>query len=195
MSNVPFSQRLGAFKQRFQQVLGNRGSGYDELAQLEQPLVGDDSHYGAGDDYEQSHGVSRPGQYSNYSGIGDGGGASAGSALPGHVAQTIPSQVGPNVNGHDSLWSALPSILTSYQLKLLLQGDELQLLAGLASDAAGLLWELAAMHDTGEAATDMLTKSEQLQVHSTCQVSLKFHWSCGSLHQKAITVHILHALF
>lgn len=45
-----------------------------------------------------------------------------------------------------------------------MQGDELQLLAGLASDAAGLLWELAAMHDTGDAATDMLTKSEQLQV-------------------------------
>lgn len=95
MSNVPFSQRLGAFKQRFQQVLGNRGSGYDELAQLEQPLVGDDSHYGAGDDYEQSHGVSRPGQYSNYSGIGGADGASAGSGLPGHVAQTIPSQVEP----------------------------------------------------------------------------------------------------
>ena len=94
MSNVPFSQRLGAFKQRFQQVLGNRGSGYDELAQLEQPLVGDDSSYGAGDNYEQSHGVSRPGQYSNYTGIGGGSGGLAGSALPGHVAQTIPSQVG-----------------------------------------------------------------------------------------------------
>ena len=49
-------------------------------------------------------------------------------------------------------------------LAVLIQGDELQLLAGLASDAAGLLWELAAMHDTGDAATDMLTKSEQLQV-------------------------------
>ncbi len=49
-------------------------------------------------------------------------------------------------------------------LAFLIQGDELQLLAGLASDAAGLLWELAAMHDTGDAATDMLTKSEQLQV-------------------------------
>ncbi|KAA6424471.1 MAG: hypothetical protein FRX49_05683 [Trebouxia sp. A1-2] len=128
MSNVPFSQRLGAFKQRFQQVLGNRGSGYDELAQLEQPLVGDDSSYGGGDDYQRSHGVSAPGQYSGFgSGMGGGtGGMSAGSALPSH-------------------------------------GDELQLLAGLASDAAGLLWELAAMHDTGDAATDMLTKSEQLQ--------------------------------
>ncbi|KAL0036611.1 hypothetical protein WJX79_002582 [Trebouxia sp. C0005] len=136
MSNVPFSQRLGAFKQRFQQVLGNRGSGYDELAQLEQPLVGDDSSYGGGDDYQRSHGVSAPGQYSGFgSGMGGGtGGMSAGSALPSHVNQTIPSQ-----------------------------GDELQLLAGLASDAAGLLWELAAMHDTGDAATDMLTKSEQLQ--------------------------------
>lgn len=57
------------------------------------------------------------------------------------------------------------------QPALLLQGDELQLLAGLASDAAGLLWELAAMHDTGEAATDMLTKSEQLQVQNTCKTA------------------------
>ena len=95
MSNLPFSQRLGAFKQRFQQVLGNRGSGYDELAQLEQPLVGDDSSYGGGDDYERSHGVSAPGQYSSFgSGMGGrGGGMSAGSALPSHVNQTIPSQV------------------------------------------------------------------------------------------------------
>lgn len=93
MSNVPFTQRLGAFKQRFQQVLGNRGSGYDELAQLEQPLVADDSNYGAGDNYERSHGVTRPPQYSNYSGMGGGGGAAA--SLPAHVAQTIPSQVGP----------------------------------------------------------------------------------------------------
>lgn len=56
--------------------------------------------------------------------------------------------------------------LVSSQLfpAFLLQGDELQMLAGLASDAAGLLWELAAMHDTGDAATDMLAKSEQLQV-------------------------------
>lgn len=97
MSNIPFTQRLGAFKQRFQQVLGNRGSGYDELAQLEQPLVGDDSNYGAGDNYERSHGVSRPPQYSNYSGMG-GGGAHSAASQPGHaaqIAQTIPSQVGP----------------------------------------------------------------------------------------------------
>ncbi len=94
MSNLPFSQRLGAFKQRFQQVLGNRGSGYDELAQLEQPLVGDDSSYGGGEDYQRSHGVSAPGQYSGFgSGMAGGGGASANSALPGHVTQTIPSQV------------------------------------------------------------------------------------------------------
>lgn len=94
MSNVPFTQRLGAFKQRFQQVLGNRGSGYDELAQLEQPLVGDDTNYGGGDNYEQSHGVSRPAHYSGYSGMGGGGGAPAASALTSQVAQTIPSQVG-----------------------------------------------------------------------------------------------------
>ena len=78
-----------------QQVLGNRGSGYDELAQLEQPLVGDDSSYGGGDDYQRSHGVQAPGQYSDFGG-GGGGGAGfnpANSALPGHVTQTIPSQV------------------------------------------------------------------------------------------------------
>ena len=56
------------------------------------------------------------------------------------------------------------AIQSNLLLAVLIQGDELQLLAGLASDAAGLLWELAAMHDTGDAATDMLTKSEQLQV-------------------------------
>ncbi len=76
-------------------MLGNRGSGYDELAQLEQPLVGDDSSYGGGDDYQRSHGVSAPGQYSGFgSAMGGGtGGMSAGSALPSHVNQTIPSQV------------------------------------------------------------------------------------------------------
>lgn len=70
----------------------------------------------------------------------------------------------------------------------MLQGDELQLLAGLASDAAGLLWELAAMHDTGEAATDMLAKSEQLQVDNGLQrwqdVSA---WMCSFR-----AVHVLH---
>lgn len=38
------------------------------------------------------------------------------------------------------------------------------MLAGLANDAAGLLFELAAMQDSGDAAKEMLTKSEQLQV-------------------------------
>jgi hypothetical protein len=43
------------------------------------------------------------------------------------------------------------------------QSDELQLLAGLAQDAAGILWELAAMHETGDTATEMVSKSKQLQ--------------------------------
>ena len=93
-SSLPFSQRLGAFKQRFQQVLGGRGSGYDELTQLEQPLVGDDNAgYGGNDDYQQSHGVSRPYAPADASfGYGPGVGGAA-SGLPGQVAQTIPSQV------------------------------------------------------------------------------------------------------
>ena len=113
MSNVPFTQRLGAFKQRFQQVLGNRGTGYDELAQLEQPLVGDDTNYGGGDNYEQSHGVSRPAQYSGYSGMGGGGGAPPSSALTSQVAQTIPSQVGPVVSPLQALH---PEILCMLRL-------------------------------------------------------------------------------
>lgn len=126
MSNVPFTQRLGAFKQRFQQVLGNRGSGYDELAQLEQPLVGDDTHYGAGDNYEQSHGVSRPAQYSGYSGMGGEGGAPAGSALTSQVAQTIPSQVGPFYPLHPAAnVSFLYTVHAVTVLKIMLQNIQL----------------------------------------------------------------------
>ena len=72
-----------------------------------------------------------------------------------------------SINLVSSFDSAAFGIILSMQNKFLMccvQGDELQLLAGLASDAAGLLWELAAMHDTGDAAKDMLAKSEQLQV-------------------------------
>lgn len=63
-----------------------------------------------------------------------------------------------------ALATQLPSTEPSKLTDPTLQADELQLLSGLAQDAAGLLWELAAMHDTGEASSDMLAKSEQLQV-------------------------------
>ena len=72
-------------------------------------------------------------------------------------------------------WPGKGLPLPTHLSPLLLQGDELQLLAGLASDAAGLLWELAAMHDTGDAATDMLTKSEQLQV---CHSAMDPYQAC-----------------
>ena len=94
-SSLPFTQRLGAFKQRFQQVIGGRGSGYDELTQLEQPLVGDDNAgYGGNDDYSRSHGVSRPYAPADAS-FGYGGGATGGAAsgLSAQTAQTIPNQV------------------------------------------------------------------------------------------------------
>lgn len=94
-STQPFTQRLGAFKQRFQQVLGGRGSGYDELTQLEQPLVGDDnSGYGNNDDYSRSHGVSRPYAPADASSGYGGGAGGAASGLSAQTAQTIPSQVG-----------------------------------------------------------------------------------------------------
>lgn len=94
-SNVPFTQRLGAFKQRFQQVIGGRGSGYDELTQLEQPLVGDDNAgYGDNDNYSRSHGVSRPYAPADAN-FGSAAGAYGGpaSGLSAQTAQTIPSQV------------------------------------------------------------------------------------------------------
>ena len=90
-SNVPFTQRLGPLKQRFHQDNG----GYDELTQLEQPLVGDDNAgYGESDDYSRSHGVSRPYAPANAN-FGSAAGAYGGpaSGLSAQTAQTIPSQV------------------------------------------------------------------------------------------------------
>ena len=46
------------------------------------------------------------------------------------------------------------------------QADELRALAGLARDAAEILFEMAALQDESEAAQDMLEKSQQLQVLS-----------------------------
>ncbi len=44
------------------------------------------------------------------------------------------------------------------------QADELRALAGLARDAAEILFEMAALQDESEAAQDMLEKSQQLEV-------------------------------
>lgn len=60
----PLSARLAAFRQNFKQILGNKRQGYDELSQLEQPLVGGGSdvrsepHHDA--DYAAQHGVPPP---------------------------------------------------------------------------------------------------------------------------------------
>ena len=64
----------------------------------------------------------------------------------------------------------------------------MQLLAGLAADAAGLLWELAAMQDTGDAATDMMAKSEQLQV---CRVSMSWtvQWYSVIFNKQGFQIH------
>ena len=48
--------------------------------------------------------------------------------------------------------------------QLLSQADELRALAGLAREAAEILFEMAALQDESEAAHDMLEKSQQLQV-------------------------------
>ena len=44
------------------------------------------------------------------------------------------------------------------------QGDELRQLAALGREAAEILWEMAAMQDSGDAAKEMLDKTAQLQV-------------------------------
>ena len=44
------------------------------------------------------------------------------------------------------------------------QGEDLRQLAALGREAAEILWEMAAMQDTGDAAKEMLDKSAQLQV-------------------------------
>lgn len=45
-----------------------------------------------------------------------------------------------------------------------LQVQELRECGDLAKEAAEILWEMAAMGDTGDAAAEMLGKSQQLQV-------------------------------
>ena len=71
-----------------------------------------------------------------------------------------------------------------------LQADELRALTELAQEAGGILWEMAAMQDTGEAAAEMLSKSEQLQVSlsDACATPAGFGqqwvWTCSSSRQK-----------
>ena len=43
------------------------------------------------------------------------------------------------------------------------QADELRALSGLAAEAAEILFEMAALHDSSEVAHDMLDKAAQLQ--------------------------------
>jgi hypothetical protein len=94
MSGRPLSERLANFRQNFKQILGNKRQGYDELSQLEQPLVGGSSdapqHHtsyetGGDDAYLAQHGVPRPGSRPRppHQPMG---------AIP--QSQAIPSQVG-----------------------------------------------------------------------------------------------------
>ena len=63
MSNA-FQQRLGAFRSKFQQVLGGRSSQYEELSTLEAPLVGNENSHVPGDsDQVDSYGAPRPEGY------------------------------------------------------------------------------------------------------------------------------------
>lgn len=47
--------------------------------------------------------------------------------------------------------------------RLCAQADELRALSGLAAEAAEILFEMAALHDSSEVARDMLDKAAQLQ--------------------------------
>ena len=56
----------------------------------------------------------------------------------------------------------------------LLQAEELRELSVLARDAAEILWEMAAMGETGAAVYDMRSKAEQLQVHTRFPANTPF---------------------
>ncbi|KAK9811420.1 hypothetical protein WJX72_003696 [[Myrmecia] bisecta] len=141
-----FSSRLARFRSNFKQVF-QRHQGYDELGQLEQPLVGTEP---AGDSYAQQHGVLRPGQTS-----------AAESYNP-----PVSSSAYADAHGVPPPGSAAgqPAAVPS-------QADELRQLTELAQEAGAILWEMAAMQDTGDAATDMVSKSEQLQAQLRGMIS------------------------
>lgn len=82
----PLSARLAAFRQNFKQILGSRRQGYDELSQLEQPLVGGGSDVHSAPqhdaDYARNHGVPPPGSRSQPA-----------YGPPTVLSPTVPSQV------------------------------------------------------------------------------------------------------
>jgi hypothetical protein len=107
--------------------------GYDELSALERPLVGahDD------EDYEQEHGVPRPGaEGAVYRPPGGAAGEAAVAASGGSFTAAVPSQV-----------------------------DELREVSVLSKDAAEILWEMVLLADPAiaEDVADMRAKAEQLQ--------------------------------
>ena len=57
-----------------------------------------------------------------------------------------------------------------------MQGDELRGLAGLARDAAEILFEMAALRDESEAAQDMLEKVQQLEVRYAFSSTSVSNW-------------------
>ena len=64
MSGAAFSSRLQQFRQKFKEIVTPKRYGYDELAQLEQPLVSSSGEAGTlqgNDSYTAAHGVPRPG--------------------------------------------------------------------------------------------------------------------------------------
>lgn len=127
------NKRLAAFRQRFSTVLG-RHHGYDELSSLEQPLV----HDGQPNEVYDRNDTSYFQQH--------------GVDMPGQQNRYT-GRTGP---------SSLPAAAaTASHVPDPVQ--ELRECGDLAKEAAEILWEMAAMGDTGDAAAEMLGKSQQLQ--------------------------------
>lgn len=88
------------------------------------------------EEYEQQHGVARPGYATGYQAPSTGGAGAA--AIPGERVST---------GG-----LTLPS-----------QAEEMQEISFLARDASEILWEMVAMGEKGAGVADMTTRAEQLQ--------------------------------
>ncbi|KAK9839995.1 hypothetical protein WJX74_001659 [Apatococcus lobatus] len=133
-AGTALNKRLAAFQKRFSTVLG-RHHGYDELSSLEQPLVHDGQPTEVYDRNDSS--------YFQQHGVD----------MPGQQ-----NRLGSRVGG-----PSFPAASAATASNMPDPVQELRECGDLAKEAAEILWEMAAMGDTGDAAAEMLGKSEQLQ--------------------------------
>mmetsp|Transcript_6485 Transcript_6485/g.18689 ORF Transcript_6485/g.18689 Transcript_6485/m.18689 type:complete len:248 (-) Transcript_6485:98-841(-) len=132
---TPLSERLAQFKGKFQELLGRKHAGYDELNQgLMSGQDADDSRRGFG-----NSGGGYQGPVPGYEGGG-----------PHSSAQSF---------GDDGTVGSL----RSQHMSLPSQAEEMREVAALANEAGELLWEMVAQGAQGDATAEMKQKAQQLQ--------------------------------